>query len=324
MRAVLCERYGEPRDALKLRTVDKPTPNDDEVLVRVRASSVNPAEWYTVTGPLLIRGMSGLRRPKEARIGTDYAGTVEAVGQNVTEFKPGDDVFGGRAGAYADYVCARADRGIALKPTNVSFEEAGVVAIAGMTALQGLRDKGNVKPGDKVLVNGASGGVGTFAVQVAKALGAEVTGVCSTRNVEQTRSLGADRVIDYTQENFTRGPERYDVLFDVASAHPWAEFRRVLKPNGIHVLVGASKHSKMFGPLVQIARMFIASKLRRGPKLVFFIAKIDKEGMNAMRELIESGKVKPVIDRAYPLDQIADAFDYLGEGHARAKVAVTI
>jgi NADPH:quinone reductase-like Zn-dependent oxidoreductase len=324
MESVVFERYGPPADVLELRELEQPTPNDDEVLVRVRASSVNPAEWYAVTGPLIVRGTNGLRGPKEPRVGIDYAGVVEAVGKDVTEFEPGDEVFGGRTGAYGEYVCARAAGGIARKPKNVSFEEAGVVGIAGVTALQGLRDKGRVKSGDKVLITGASGGVGTFAVQIAKALGAEVTAVCRTSNVELVRSLGADRVIDYTRTDFTSEGERYDVLLDIASTHSWRASRRVLEPDGTLVLVGAPAHSRVLGPLGQIARMFVGGKVRGSQNVVFYVAKINKEDMNVLRELIESGKVKPVVDRRYPLAEVADALEYVGRGHTRGKVAITI
>lgn len=324
MRAITYERYGSPADVLELREIDKPTPGDEEVLVRVRASSVNPAEYYTVTGPLMARGMNGMRGPKEPRVGTDYSGTVEAVGKSVSEFKPGDEVFGGRTGAYGEYVVVKEERAIALKPANVSFEQAGVVAIAGVTALQGLRDKGNVKPGDKVLITGASGGVGSFAVQIAKALGAEVTAECRTSNVELVRSLGADHVIDYTRDDFTRMDERYDVLLDNASTHSWSASKRVLKPGGTFVLVGSPPRSKQLGPLTHIGRLWFGSKLQRGRKLVFYVAKIDKESITTLRDMMAAGDVKPVVDRAFPLAQIGAAFEYFHTGHPRGKVAITI
>src|SRR5919202_4987074 len=324
MESVVFERYGPPADVLELRELEQPTPNDDEVLVRVRASSVNPAEWYAVTGPLIVRGTNGLRGPKEPRVGIDYAGVVEAVGKDVTEFEPGDEVFGGRTGAYGEYVCARAAGGIARKPKNVSFEEAGVVGIAGVTALQGLRDKGRVKAGDKVLITGASGGVGTFAVQIAKALGAEVTAVCRTQNVDLVRSLGADRVIDYTREDFTRMDDRYDVLLDIASTRSWADSRRVLKASGTLVLVGAPAHGRALGPLGRIVRMFVAGKLRGSPKVVFFVARITKDDMDVLRELIDSGKVKPVVEHRFPLERVAEALERIGTGHTRGKIAITM
>jgi NADPH:quinone reductase-like Zn-dependent oxidoreductase len=322
MRAVVRNTYGSP-DVLELAEVDKPEPSEGEILVRVRAASVNPADWYTVTGPLVARVASGLRRPKSNRLGTDYAGQVEAVGANVTEFRPGDEVFGGRTGALAEYVAARADRGVVQKPPNVTFEEAAAVPIAALTALQGLRDKGQVQSGQGVLINGASGGVGTFAVQIAKALGAEATAVCSTRNVELVRSLGADRVIDYTREDFTRSGERYDLILDVAGSRSWSELRRVLEPHARLVIVGAPKKAGLLGPLGHIVRLRLAS-LRGSQKAVFFIAKFNKPDMETLRELLESGKVKPVVERRYPLDEVADAFRYLGEGHAHGKLVVTV
>src|SRR5881397_817310 len=225
---------------LKLENVEKPVPNDDQVLVRVHAASVNPYDWHFIEGtPKIIRLMGvGLRKPKDTRVGVDFAGTVEAVGKNVTNFKPGDDVFGGRGGAFAEYVCPRATRAVALKPSNVTFEQAASVNIAGITALQALRDKGKVQPGQKVLINGASGGVGTFAVQIAKSLGADVTGVCSTRNVDLVQSLGADHVIDYTKEDFAKGDQHYDVILDNVANHSLSECRRVLTSKGIYVLIG--------------------------------------------------------------------------------------
>src|SRR5882757_2463461 len=235
MKAVVYCDYGVAN--LKLEDVEKPTPTDDQLLVRVRAASVNPYDWHFVEGtPYVMRAMGvGLRKPKDTRLGVDFAGTVEAVGKNVTQFKPGDEVFGGRGGAFAQYVCPRATRAVALKPANITFEQAASVNIAGVTALQAIRDKGKVEPGQKVLINGASGGVGTFAVQIAKSLGADVTGVCSTRNVDLVRSLGADRVIDYTKENFAKGAERYDAILDNVPNHSLSECRHVLNPNGKYV-----------------------------------------------------------------------------------------
>src|ERR1700748_479285 len=235
MKAIVYCDYGLAN--LKLEEIEKPVPNDDQILVRVRAASINPYDWHFVEGtPYVMRAMGvGLRTPKDTRLGVDFAGTVEAVGKNVTQFKPGDEVFGGRGGAFAQYVCPSATRAVALKPANVSFEDAASVNIAGITALQAVRDKGKVQPGQKVLINGASGGVGTFAVQIAKSFGADVTGVCSTRNLDMVRSLGADHVIDYTKEDFTKGDQRYDVILDNVANHSLSEFRRVLKPNGIYV-----------------------------------------------------------------------------------------
>ena len=321
MKAVVCERYGSP-DVLELREVDKPIPADDEVLVRVRATSVNPVDWHGVTGtPYIARLQTGLRGPKSAAVGVDFAGQVEAVGRDVTVLAPGDDVFGGRNGAFAEYVCVR--NAVAVKPSNLTFEQAAAVPVAAITALQGLRDKGALQPGQKVLVNGASGGVGTFAVQIAKALGAEVTGVCSTGNVELVRSLGADHVVDYTGEDFTRRGEQYDLLLDNAGSRSFSAYRRVLRSDGRLVIVGGPKTSKLLGPLTHMVTTVAASKFR-SQKAVAFLAKLNKEDLRLLRELLEAGTVRPVIDRTYELAEIADALRYLGEGHARGKIVVTV
>jgi len=322
MKAAVRDRYGSPE--VELREVDKPVPTEDEVLVRVRAASLNMADWYGVMGrPYVGRTQMGLRKPKTNRLGVDYAGVVEAVGENVTEFRPRDEVFGGRDGAYAEYVCAREDRAIVPKPANVTFEEAAAVPVAALTALQGLRDKGQLQPGQKVLVNGASGGVGTFAIQIAKALGAEVTAVCSTSNVDIARSLGADHVIDYIQEDFTLGDQRYDLLLDVAGSRSWSECKRVLTPQATLVIVGGPKSNRLLGPLGHLVKVRLAG-VRSSRKVVFFIAKFNKADMLVLRELLESGKMTSVIDRRYELSEIADAFRYLGEGHARGKVVITV
>ncbi len=322
MKAIVHTRYGSP-DVLELQEVDKPDPTDDEVLVRVRAASVNPADWYGVAGrPYVGRALMGLRKPKSSSVRTDFAGTVEAVGRDVTEFRPGDEVFG-RSGAFAEYVCVRADGALAPKPANLTFEQAAAVAVAALTALQGLRDKGQVQPGQKVLINGASGGVGTFAVQIAKALGAEVTGVCSTRNVDLVRSLGADHVVDYTQEDFTRSDRRYDLMLDVAGSRSWSECRRVLNPQATLVIIGAPKGGRLMGPLSHIIKVRLAA-VRSSRKAVFFIANLNKQDLEVLGELLEAGKVTPVIDRRYELSDVADAFRYLGEGHAQGKIVVTV
>jgi NADPH:quinone reductase-like Zn-dependent oxidoreductase len=323
MRAVVRNTYGSP-DVLELQETDKPDVTDDGVLVRVRATSINPAEWYGMTGtPYVARAQMGLLKPKSNKLGVDFAGKVEAVGKDVTQFRPGDDVFGGRDGAFAEYVCVREDRAVVPKPASVTFEQAAAVPVAALTALQGLRDKGQIQPGQKVLVNGASGGVGTFAVQIAKALGAEVTGVCSTRNVDLARSIGADHVIDYTREDFTRSERRYDLMLDVAGSRSWSECRRVLNPQATLVIVGAPKGNRLVGPLSHIVKVRLAA-LRSSRKVVFFVAKFNKPDMVALRELLEAGKVTPVIDRRYELGEIADAFRYLGEGHARGKVIIAV
>jgi NADPH:quinone reductase-like Zn-dependent oxidoreductase len=316
---MVCERYGE----LELRELEKPELVDDGVLVRVHATSINRADWYGMQGaPLIARGMIGWRKPRSAFIGGDFAGVAEAVGKDVEGIEPGDEVFGARTGAFADYVCAR--KGVARKPANVSFEEAAAVGIAGTTALQGLRDKGGLQPGQKVLINGASGGVGTFAVQIAKALGAgRVTAVCSTRNVEQARALGADEVIDYSQEDFTRRPERYDLIFDNAGTHSWRECCRVLTPKGTLVAVGAQMKSRLFSPLGHIAGVLLASRFSRR-KGVFFVAKINRPDLELLAEWMEAGKVRAVIEQRFEFGALEDALRRMGEGHARAKLVVTL
>jgi NADPH:quinone reductase-like Zn-dependent oxidoreductase len=322
MQAIVQDRYGPP-DVLELREIDEPRVGDGDVLVRVRAASVNPADWYAVTGtPWVMRPTAGLRKPRTNRPGLDLAGVVAAVGGDVTGFKPGDEVFGTGTGTLAEYV-AVAEDALVAKPAKLSFEEAAAVPVAALTALQGLRDKGRVQPGHQVLINGASGGVGTFAVQLAKALGAEVTAVCSTRNVDAARSLGADRVVDYTREDFTRADGRYDLLLDVAGSRPWSACRRVLKPRAVLVLVGAPKGSRLLGPLGHFAKVSLAS-LRASQKVVFFISRSTPEDLRTLRELLEAGTVTPVVERTYALRDAAHAFRYLGEGHARGKLVVTV
>lgn len=323
MKAAVRDRYGSP-DVVQIREVDNPVPGDDEVLVRVHAASLNLADWYAVTGrPWVGRGAMGLLKPKGDRLGVDYAGTVEAVGKNVTGLRPGAEVFGGRDGAYAEHICVRADRAIVRKPANMTFEEAAAVPIAALTALQGLRDKGQLQPGQKVLINGASGGVGTFAIQIAKALGAEVTAVCSTGNVDIAESLGADRVVDYTQEDFTRSGERYELMLDVAGSRSWSACRRVLTSQATVVIVGGPKRNRLLGPLGHLVKFRLAA-VGSGRKVVFFLAKFNKPDLEVLRELLESGKVTSVIDRRYELSEIADAFRYIGEGHAKGKIVITV
>src|SRR5216683_943596 len=297
MKAIVYCDFGSP-DVLKVENIEKPTPEEDQVLVRVRAASVNPLDWHYVRGkPYFARLMGmGLRRPKVTRLGVDFAGTVEAVGKNVKRFKPGDDVFGGRTGAFAEYVTVREERAVALKPANVTFEQAASVSVAALTALQGLRDKGQIRPGQKVLINGASGGVGTFAVQIAKSFGAEVTGVCSTRNVDMVRSIGADHVIDYTQENFTTSDQRYDLIFDCIGNHSLSACRRVLNPKGTVVMVGERSGRRMIGVLARLITALVLSRFV-SQKLVTFLARPNKEDLTIMRELMKAGKVTPVIDR---------------------------
>jgi NADPH:quinone reductase-like Zn-dependent oxidoreductase len=323
MKAIVHERYGRPAPpVLQLRETEVPFPADDQVLVRVSASSVNPVEWYGVTGPYFARVGAGFRRPKDPRVGVDLAGVVESVGRDVQGLEPGDEIFGSGAGAWAEYAVAPANR-LAPKPANVSFEEAAAVPVAALTALQALRDHGHVQPGQTVLINGASGGVGTFAVQLAKAFGADVTAVCSTRNVEQARALGADRVVDYTTEDFTRVGVRHDLMLDIAGRNSFLAARRVLNPDATFVLVGGKMTYRGLGPLPHIAGTIVKSRFR-SQKMTFFVAKVTAEDLSVMRELIEAGTVKPVIERSYPLSEACAALVYLGEGHARAKLAITV
>ena len=323
MKAIVRERYGSP-DVLKLRDIDRPVIDDDGVLVRVRAASINAYDWHMMRGsPSLVRLMAGLRRPKSTAMGVDLAGEIEAVGKNVTEFRPGDEVFGQRVGALAEYVCGTAKSFLVPKPAGLTFEQAAAVPMAASTALQGLRDKGQIKPSQRVLINGASGGVGTFAVQIAKAFGAHVTAVCSTRNVDQARSLGADEVIDYTREDFTRGGRRYDVILDVASSGSLSSRRRVLEPNGTLVGVGAANNDGTASIVAGLLETAVLSRFGN-QKMPFFLAKNSKEDLLVLKELIEAGKVRPVIDRTYPLNQTAEAIRYLETGHARAKVVITV
>ena len=316
MKAAVAERYG----SLVVREVEKPEPTEGEVLVRVHATSLNAVDWYGLNGrPLVARALMGLRRPKSSESGSDFAGVVEAIGAGVDGLEPGDEVFGCQGGAFAEYVVAA--KAVERKPTNLSFEEAAAVPVAAFTALQGLRDHGGVQPGQHVLVNGASGGVGTFAVQIAKALGASVDAVCSSRNVDQARELGADRVFDYTREDFTRSGARYDVVFDNAGNRSWLSMRRVLAPNATVVLVGGPR-KRMLGPLGHTIRIVLASKLG-GRKAVFFIAKPNRGDLGRLRDLIEAGKVTPVIEQRFELEQIAEAMHEMN-GHARAKIVVAI
>jgi NADPH:quinone reductase-like Zn-dependent oxidoreductase len=323
MKAFVHKQYGRPdAGVLELGEVDMPVPEDDQVLVRVYASSVNPVEWYGVTGPYFARVGAGFRKPKDPGVGADLAGVVEAVGREVQEVGPGDEVFGSGSGAWAEYAVARATR-VALKPANASFEEAATVPIAGLTALQALRDHGQVQPGQKVLVNGASGGVGTFAVQLAKAFGADVTAVCSTRNVEQARALGADRVVDYTKQDFTDLGIPHDLMVDIAGGRSFLACRRALKPDATFVLVGGKMTYRGLGPLPHIAGTILKSRFR-SQKMTFFVAKITTEHLSVMRDLIDAGKVRPVIERTYPLGEAREALAYLGEGHARGKIVITV
>src|SRR5881398_1504454 len=325
MKAVVYCNYGVPN--LKFQDIEKPTPADDQLLVRVRAASVNPLDWHFVEGsPKLMRALGvGLRKPKDTRLGVDFAGTVEAVGKNVTKFKPGDDVFGGRTGAFAEYVCVREARAVATKPASVTFEQAASVPIAGITALQGLRDKGKVQPGQKVLINGASGGVGTFAVQIAKSMGADVTGVCSTRNLDMVRSLGADHVIDYTKEDFAKGDQRYDVILDNVPNHSLSECRRILNPEGKYVMIGGGgpNDNRWIGPFGRVIQTLVVAPFV-SQKMGMMMAELKKSDLAILGDMMQSGKVKPVIDRTYKLSELPAAIAYLEEGHARGKVVITV
>jgi NADPH:quinone reductase-like Zn-dependent oxidoreductase len=323
MKAVVYSNYGSP-DVLKCEEIEKPTAGDNEVLIRVRAASVNPYDWHFMRGtPYMVRIMAGLFKPKDKRLGVDVAGQVEAVGGNVTQLKPGDEVFGACRGAFAEYACA-SESALVKKPDNVTFEQAASVPIAAFTALQGLRDKGHLQPGQKVLINGAAGGVGTFAVQIAKWFGAEVTGVCSTRNVDMVRSIGADRVIDYTQENFTKSGQRYDLFFDGVGNHSLSACRRVLNPKGIYVPFGGSSDRWMIGPLARMLKTLVLSRFVSQTLVIFFLAKASKEDLIVMHELMAAGKVTPVIDKCYKLSEVPEAIRYLEEGHARGKVVITL
>jgi NADPH:quinone reductase-like Zn-dependent oxidoreductase len=324
MKAIVHCEYGGP-EVLKLVDVEKSTPTDNAVLVRVHAASLNPLD-LAIRGPWLVRPILGMRRPKNTRLGVDYAGTVEAVGKNVTQFKPGDEVFGGTNGALAEYVCVLPDRAVTLKPANMTFEQAAAVPVAAITALQGLRDKGKIQPGQKVLINGASGGVGTFAVQIAKAFGAEVTGVCSTRNMDMVRSIGADHVIDYTKEDFTKTDQRYDLIFDLVGNHSRSERQRILNPNGICVLAGiggSGQHPETWGRLAGNLKVALLSRFI-DQKFVMLMAKLNKEDLTILSDLMRAGKVTPVIDKTYPLSQVPDAIRHLETGHARGKIVITV
>jgi len=322
MKAIVCTKYGSP-DVLQLKEVEKPSPKDDEVLIKVHAASANAADWHLLRGdPFLVRLDSGLLKPKNKILGADIAGRVEAVGRNVKQFKPGDEVFGDISacglGGFAEYVCAR-ENALALKPPSMTFEQAAAVPMAAVTALQGLRDKGQIQPGQKVLINGASGGVGTFAVQIAKSFGAEVTGVCSTGKLDIVRSIGADQVIDYTQEDFTQNGQRYDLIIGANGNHSLSDYKRALSPYGIYVCTGGSMaqifESMLLGPWMSMT----GSK-----KMGNLLARPNKKDLAFMNELLEAGKVVPVIDRHYPLSEAAEALRYLGEGHAKGKVVITV
>ncbi len=322
MKAAIYTRYGPPH-VIQIRDVEKPVPKDDEVLIRVRAAAVNPYDWHFLRGqPYAMRLQSGLLKPKATRLGVDVAGQVEAVGSKVTSFRPGDKVFGTCRGAFAEYGCA-SESSFVVKPDNLGFEQAASVPIAGLTALQSLRDKGHIQSGHRVLINGAAGGVGTFAVQIAKSFGAEVSAVCSTRNLDMVRSLGAHRVIDYTREDFTRTGQCYDLIFDLVANHSLCACRRVLNPKGIYVVAGVGPGKSVFillgraivGPLLGV---FVSQRFS------VFGAKLKKDDLIILGELIQAGRVTPVIDRVYRLTEVPEAIRYLEQGHARGKVVITV
>ncbi len=322
MKAIVYEKYGPP-DVLQLKEVDKPAPRGNEVLVKVHAASANPLDWHRMRGaPFLVRLEEGLRKPKNPMLGADIAGQVEAVGRSVTQLQPGDEVFGdcGWGGGFAEYVCVT-EKNLVPKPANITFEEAASVPVVAFTALQGLRDKGQIQSGQKVLINGASGGVGTFAVQIAKSFGAEVTGVCSTRNLEMVRSIGADETIDYTQEDFTKHGQHYDLIYDAVGNRSVSDYKRALRPQGTCIITGFTTLSRLFqhmvlGPLMSMT----------GNKKIVMqgVAKPNHKDLAFAKELLEAGKVIPVIDRCYPLSETAEAIRYLEQGHARGKVVITV
>ena len=323
MRAIVYTEYGPP-DVLQFTEVEKPTPGDNEVLIKIRAASVNPLDWHFVRGePFFIRLMIGsMLKPKVTRLGVDVAGQVEAVGRNVREFKPGDEVFGACRGSFAEYVCASKDK-LVLKPASISFEDAASVPVAALTALQGLRDKGRIQKDHKVLVDGASGGVGTFAIQIAKSFGAEVTAVCSTGKVDTARSIGADHVIDYTRENFTQSGKRYNLILGANAYHSIFEYRRALSHDGIFVGAGGDGDQSLPGILLEILVQSLLS-MTGSRKLRTFMANINQKDLVCLKDLLAAGKIVPVIDRRYPLNDVAGALRYLEEGHAGGKVVITV
>jgi NADPH:quinone reductase-like Zn-dependent oxidoreductase len=325
MQAAVYRQYGPPDVVVQIANVEKPVPRDDDVLIKVRAASVNPLDSHLMKGgPYVVRLLLRLGKPKIKRPGVDVAGQVEAVGKNVTQFKSGDAVLGLCKGAFAEYLCAP-ESAFVIKPENITFEQAASVPVAALTALQGLRDKGHIQAGQKVLINGAAGGVGTFAVQIAKSFGAHVTAVCSTRNVDMVRSIGADHIIDYTQEDFTKiNPgQRYDIIFDNVGNHSLAACRRLLNPKGINLMVGILGGRGILSLLTRLVTALIWSWFI-SQKFVFFIAKLNKQDLTRLSELMATGKVTPVIDRCYSLNQVPEAIRYLSEHHARGKVVITL
>ena len=321
MKAIVYRTYGPP-DVLHLEDVEKPSPGDDEVLIKIRATAANPMEYHLMGGTYIMRPMTGLLKPKPTRPGVDLAGEVEAIGKNVTRFRPGDAVFGVARGAFAEYACAPENK-LAVKPVNVTFEQAAAIPVAGSTALQGLRDKGRIQADQSVLINGAAGGVGTFAVQIAKAFGAEVTGVCTTGSVDLVRSIGADHVIDYTHDDVTRGAMRYDLIFDCVGNHSLAAWRRVMPAKGTFVAAGVRPGGRRTGPLSYLLKLYVSSRFV-SQSVVFFVASITPADLTILKELAEANKVTPVIDRRFSLSEAPEAIGYLKHGHTRGKVVMTV
>jgi NADPH:quinone reductase-like Zn-dependent oxidoreductase len=323
MKAWTARCYGGP-EVLQLESVAKPAPADDEVLVRVRAASVNPLDWHSLRGePRIMRMSAGIGTPKDPYNGVDFAGVVESAGKGVTKFKPGDEVFGIRGGAFGEFVQVREDRNVVLKPANVSFQEAAAMPVAAVTALQALREQGQVKSGQKVLINGASGGVGTYAVQLAKNFGAEVTAVCSGRNVAMVQSLGADHVVDYTKEDVTAGATKFDLIVDIVGTHSMSDYRRILTADGNFVVVGALSDGKWLGPLGFVIRAKVYD-LFASPHVHFFISHANPEDLKLLADLMQEGKLKSVIDKTYPLSEVPEAIRYLETGRARGKVVIDV
>ncbi|MEV6039552.1 NAD(P)-dependent alcohol dehydrogenase [Nonomuraea sp. NPDC052116] len=324
MKAVRYHSYGSP-DVIKLLDVDKPEIGDDDVLVRVRAASVNAGDWHLLRGlPYIFRAQAGLTRPKAHLLGGDLAGEVVAAGKNVTALRPGDEVYGFCRGAFAEYVAVPAEGFVVRKPAGLTFEEAAAVPVAAVTALQALRDKARVRAGQKVLVNGAGGGVGPFAVQIAKTLGAEVTGVCGPGNVEIVRSIGADHVVDYTKEDFTRSRERFDVILDNVANRSLADCRRVLAPQGIYLHNSGDRGGRWVGVMTRIIHVMVSSLFVRQSLLAGYVADENTDDLVALRDLLEAGKIRPVIDRTHPLSEVPEAIGYIERGHARGKVVITM
>ena len=322
MKAIVYETYGT-LEVLGLKEVDKPIVGDEDVLVKVHAASVNPYDWHLLTGtPYVLRTSAGLRRPKVPRLGVDFAGKVEAVGKNVEELQPGDEVFGMKDGAFGEYLTVA--KSVVKKPANLNFAQAAAVPMAALTALQGLRDRGQIQADQKVLIVGASGGIGTFAIQIAKSFGAEVTGVCSSRNVELVRSLGADHIIDYTKEDYTRTGKHYDLILDTAATGSISDRRRALSPRGTYVLVGGYSPGRWLGGLKGMLRMLLARPWAGDKKMLPFLATAKKEDLVILRDLIEGGKIAPVIDRCYPLEEVPDALAHVGQEHGRGKTVITV